>query len=229
MSAREWCERLTLGESELTRALRLLCVPWKDKPRQYASTAAGQGKVRKSAASLGLGLMDSWLTNRSAVNASAVMHYRVNFERLRAWWALNGVGQQFAQIEETGLPEFEKPASSKQGNQFPQNGETSGDIFHQTSSNRSDDDDALGARRVAICKVLGEWGVDVAAWEMVTGAVIGREDAVEVVRGELERVSARWGVQVAAVARGEYRETIIKRPVGLAVANIMAIGAAGGA
>lgn len=71
----EWADELALPLQSVEKALRAISAPWP----QAANSA----------------LLDRWLTNRYNHTASAVMHYRVNWNYLLHWWRIqsNNYGQ----------------------------------------------------------------------------------------------------------------------------------------
>lgn len=123
MSVKDWMRELVLRECDVMRSLSLLCVDVRPRVIQFVSESAGRGrpkadgtrgpkgepKRRRAAVGFGgLGLLQRMVANRNAKSAAPVSHYRVDFERLRAWWTLNGVGQTVMTI------------SSDRGNRNPQ-------------------------------------------------------------------------------------------------------------
>lgn len=113
MSVVDWVEALYLRKADVMRALSLLCVDIKPRSIQFQSAAAGAGRPGKAGVRVGrvrrarlsgygLGLIQRWVTNRSAAGGSVVTHYRVDFERLRAWWQTNGLGQAELQVAGQG-------------------------------------------------------------------------------------------------------------------------------
>lgn len=71
----EWADELALPLQSVEKALRTISAPWP----QAANSA----------------LLDRWLTNRYNHTASAVMHYRVNWNYMLHWWRIqsNNYGQ----------------------------------------------------------------------------------------------------------------------------------------
>jgi hypothetical protein len=130
MSARDWMRELVFRECDVVRALSLLCVDVAAREIRFKSERAGAGRVRRARVGFGgLGLMHRQVASRSARGAAPVSHYRVDFERLRAWWVLNGIGQTVAPISSDGgypFPQTEdihflklrKSISSSRGSQL---------------------------------------------------------------------------------------------------------------